>query len=59
MGCELWEDDDMLLEEDQRHGGPNAREPIAQAPVAQEAITTVPEYRTGVGDFDWIYDCEY
>ena len=65
-GCELWEDDDMLLEEDQRQGRVDVQEPVAQNPVVQEAIVpprppaeTAPppyqEHHVNV-EFDWILD---
>lgn len=58
-GCELWEDDDMLLEEDQRQGGANAEEVIAPPqPLVNVPEAAPPLYQEhqAIGDFDWIHD---
>ena len=66
-GCELWEDDDMLLEEDQRQlrrqGGVDAQQPLAQEAIAPPPIFHVPEVaplqyqeQRVIRDFDWIED---
>ena len=61
-GCELWEDDEMLLEEDQRQGRVNVREPVAQEAIAPPtplfgavAPAQYQEYHT-TGDFEWIHE---
>jgi len=62
-GCELWEDDNMLLEENQRQGA-NAQAPVPQAPALQDVAPPPPrveallayEERHPVGEFDWILD---
>ncbi|KIM87741.1 hypothetical protein PILCRDRAFT_814454 [Piloderma croceum F 1598] len=62
-GCELWEDDDMLLEEDQRQGGVDAQQPLAQEAIAPPHIFHVPgvaplrhQEQRVIRDFDWIED---
>lgn len=63
-GCQLWEDDDMLLEEDQRPGGAVAQERVVREVAHQAPIPDMPVFRPPppppyqhiYGDFGWIED---
>jgi hypothetical protein len=63
-GCELWEDDDMLLEEGQRRGGDQVEvapvpveAPILLPPPYQERLAIPDEPRLEEdGEFHWITD---
>jgi len=66
VNCPLWEDDDMLLAEDQRRGGVAPQEAVTPEEVADVSPIHHPvelppppppyqEYRV-IGDFDWIHD---
>ena len=58
-GCELWEDDEMLLEEDQRQGRANVQEPVAQEAIATPAPlfgVVAPAQFHATGNFEWIHE---
>ena len=63
-GCELWEDEEMLLEEDQRHGRANVQEAVPQQAAIPAPLLDIfdlvapPRYQEALdtGNFEWILE---